>query len=127
MHGLYKLEETLCNELDAIGEKNDITNTSLEKVDKLSHALKNVQKVIEHFEEMGEEGGSYRSYGDMPYSYERRGGSYARKRDSRGRYSRDYSRAEDDMTMELRELMKTAPNSKVRKHIEELISEIEDA
>lgn len=96
MHGIYKVEEMLCDELEKIGEKDELTAGSLETADKLSHALKNVQKIIDYYEEMGEDdgysgaggqgdnmggnmggttGGSYRG-GNY------RGGSYAR--DGRG-------------------------------------------
>lgn len=105
MHGIYKVEEMLCEELEKLGEKDELTAGSLETADKLSHALKNVIKIIETYEEMGEEdgyssaggqgggnqggggnrgGGSYRggSYagggGGRRRSYEGGGGSYAR-------------------------------------------------
>ncbi len=124
MHGIYKVEEMLCEELEKIGEKDELTAGSLETADKLSHALKNVQKIIDYYEEMGDEdgysraggqggnmtggntvGGSYRGGSYRGGSYARGGrggrtgsnqyGSYARGRDSRGRYSgRGYSRAE---------------------------------
>ena len=57
MHGIYKVEEMLCEELEKIGEKDELTAGSLETADKLSHALKNVQKIIDYYEEMGEDDG----------------------------------------------------------------------
>ena len=96
MHGIYKVEEMLCDELEKIGEKDELTAGSLETADKLSHALKKKKKIIDYYEEMGEDdsysgaggqggnmggnmggttGGSYRG-GNY------RGGSYAR--DGRG-------------------------------------------
>lgn len=57
MHGIYKVEEMLCEELEKIGEKDELTAGSLETADKLSHALKNVQKIIDYYEEMGEDEG----------------------------------------------------------------------
>jgi len=146
MHGIYKVEEMLCDELEKIGEKDELTAGSLETADKLSHALKNVQKIIDYYEEMGEgEGGYSRREGDGMWtaegSYARdgrggsyRGGSYARgrgryaKRDSMGRYSsRGYSRAEghEKMVMELRELMADAPNEDIKRRMKDLVSEIE--
>ena len=136
MHGIYKLEEMLCDELDQLGQKEELTAGALETADKLAHSLKNVQKIIEYYETMGDDysnaqggnrggnmGNSYR------YSYrDSRGrGSYARKRDSRGRYSRNYSRAGEDMVQELHELMNEAPNDNIRRSIEELIKEVEMA
>lgn len=146
MHGIYALEEMLCDELEKIGEKNDLTAGSLETADKLSHALKNVQKIIEYYESMGDDEGGYsRRDGDGMWtaegSYARdgrggysRGGSYARgrgryaKRDSMGRYSgRGYSRADGthEMVAELKDLMKDAPNAQIKQRMQELVSEIE--
>ena len=134
MHGIYKVEEMLCDELEKIGEKDELTAGSLETADKLSHALKNVQKIIEHYENMGEggySGADWRGDGTHPNRY---GASYARgrgsraKRDSMGRYSsRGYSRADgtDEMLAELRELMADAPNAHIKKRMQELVSEIE--
>ena len=152
MHGIYKVEEMLCDELEKIGEKDELTAGSLDTADKLSHALKNVHKIIEYYEEMGDDGG-YSNAGDgmggtmtggtRGGSYARGGrggryytigGSYARgrgrnaKRDSMGRYSsRGYSRAEgtEDMVAELRELMHDAPNEDIKRRMQDLVSEIE--
>ena len=95
MHGIYKVEEMLCEELEKIGEKDELTAGSLETADKLSHALKNVQKIIDYYEEMGEDEGysnaGGQGGGDMGggtrggSSY--RGGSYAR---GGGRNRRSY-------------------------------------
>ena len=98
MHELYELKDMLCKELKEYGEKGELTAGSLETIDKLAHAMKNLDRVIEAYEDDGEYSG--RSYPDgMGGSYARggrgsyRGGSYARgrmnaRRDSMGRYSR---------------------------------------
>lgn len=101
MHELYELKEMLCKELEEYGRKGDLSAGSLEIVDKLAHALKNLDKIIEAKEEesgeyssaggegsyrggsyRGGRGGSYRggSYDDgmMTGGSYRRGGSYAR-------------------------------------------------
>lgn len=95
MHNVYKLKETLCKELEEYGNKEKIDANTLEVVDKLAHAIKNIDKIIETYEEQ-ESGGSFarggNSYGMMPqYAYDDM--SYARgrgrnaRRDSMGRYS----------------------------------------
>lgn len=111
MHAIYKLEEMLCEELEKIGEKEELTAGSLETADKLAHALKNVQKIISYYEEMGDGeeysgaggnmgggggnqggGSSNRSYrgGNSRTSYARGGGSsYERGRS----YARSSARA----------------------------------
>jgi len=101
MHELYELKEKLCDELKNYGTK-EVTASNLEVIDKLTHATKNLDKVIEAYEEEGEYssrsypdgmGGSYRGYSREGRGYSREGGySNARgrmnaQRDSRGRYS----------------------------------------
>lgn len=150
MHKLYELKEMLCEELKKYGGK-DLSAGSLEVIDKLSHAIKNIDKIIESYGEEEEysnagggsyaQGGSYARGGGnrgggnrgggrsnaMGGSYARGGGSYAQRRDSRGRYSREqgYSMAGDEMAMELRELMEDAPNEQIRMDIQRLIEKVE--
>lgn len=122
-HELYELKEKLCEELKEYGRKGDLTAGALEVVDKLAHAAKNVEKLIEADEE-GYSGryvpGSY--YYDDGRSY-RGGNSYARgrnaKRDSMGRYSRD------GMADKLRELMEDAPDEHTRHEIQRLADKME--
>lgn len=131
MHELMELKEMLCEELEKYGNE-ELTAGSLEVVDKLSHAIKNIGKIIEMYEDEDYSneyrGDSYRQGSYRGESYRRgngrrssrRGGSYAQRRDSMGRYSRDGS-----MVEELRDLMEDAPNEKTRKEFEKFISKIE--
>ena len=85
MKHLEKLKEALCEELDKFGKSGDITVNSLEKINKLTDTIKNIDKIM-----MLEEDGGY-SEGYMDDGM-MRGNSYARgrrnaKRDSMGRYS----------------------------------------
>lgn len=129
MHELYELKDMLCKELKEYGEKGELTAGSLDTIDKLAHAMKNLDRVIESYEEDGEYSG--RSYPDgMGGSYargrySREGRSYARgrmnaRRDSMGRYSRD-----DGMIEELRDLMKDAPNEAIKRDIQRLVDKME--
>lgn len=104
MHDVKKLKEMLMEELAEYGKGKELTMGSLDMVDKLAHACKNLCKIVESGEE--EEysradgmGGSYRMRGSYRGSYADDGGSYRRRRDSMGRYSREggYSRAEDEL------------------------------
>ena len=47
MKELYKLKESLVNELADYGTKGGLTASTLDTIDKLAHATKNVIKVIE--------------------------------------------------------------------------------
>lgn len=101
MHRLEELKERLCEELEEYGTR-EMTAGSLDVIDKLAHAVKNINKIIDK--------GGYSS---------------ARRRDAMGRYSSDYSRAAEDMTRQLRELMEQAPNEMTRKELEKLVERME--
>lgn len=50
MHKVYKLRDTLCNELEEFGAKEKIDAQSLDMIDKLAHAIKNIDKVLCDYE-----------------------------------------------------------------------------
>ena len=142
MNELYELKEKLCKELKHYNSE-ELTANNLSVIDKLSHAVKNIDKIIEKYEE--EEGGSY-GYGTYEGSYRgggrsnrgsyNNGNSYARgrgrnaKRDSMGRYSREggsyegYSR-NSDIASELREMMMDAPDEQTRMEYQRVINKLE--
>ena len=136
MHKIYELKEQLCDELEEYGGKGELDMSTLEIVDKLSHTIKNLDKIIESYEEE-----EYSSRGSYNYrdggSYERGRGSYerggrgrssyarGRRRDGMGRYSRNMS-YDSDMVMELRELMNEAPDEQTRQEMQRLISKMEN-
>ena len=107
MNELYELKDRLMKELEEYGRKGDLSAGSLEVVDKLAHTVKNLCKVIEDMEDEG-----------YSNTY---GRSYARKRDSMGRYSRDgYS-----MARRLRDMSYDAPDEQTRREMERLASKVE--
>ena len=147
----YKMEELremLCEELDNMAGK-EITTGSLEIIDKLTHSIKSIDTIMA-MEEAGyseeySRRGSYRggSYRDGAYdgsyedgSYEEGGrsrrGSYARgrgrnaRRDSRGRYSRRYSRAEDMMQEKLEDMMEETDDPKVKHALQKALTQMEE-
>ena len=133
MHKLYKLKDMLCEELESYGDHDKLTSSSLETIDKLAHAAKNVTKVIESCEE--ESGMSGRSYR----------GSYDGGMSNRGRYSMDgyyyddgmsrrrgraangrfVSRDGSDISRRLREMMQDAPDENTRMEIQRLADRME--
>ena len=118
MRELYELKDKLCKELEEYGSKQ-LDVGSLDVIDRLSHAIKNLDKIIDRYEG-NEYSGRYPMYHD--------GVSFARKRDSMGRYSRGrmgYSRADDTMITELREMMHDAPDDRTRLEFQNFISKLE--
>jgi len=133
MHDLYNLKEMLCKELSDYGKDGGLSLSSLETIDKLAHAAKNVAKLIEESEEYSRDGGSYRSYdggsyyGNSRYSrdgyyYDGGGMSGRRGRAANGRFvSRDGS----EMARRLREMMEDAPDESVKREIGRLAEKME--
>lgn len=139
MHDIYELKEMLMKELEEYGRKGELQDVgSLEIIDKLAHAIKNICKIIEAAED--EEysnsmaGGSYEGNNMGMGGSNARGGygggqsrnSYARgrgrnaRRDSMGRYSSEsrrysreggYSRTDEmeDMVESIRSMMQELP------------------
>lgn len=131
MHKLIELKEMLCKELEEYGERDNLDVGGLDVVDKLAHAIKNIDKIIEADEEYS--GRSYRgSYGggrsyeggrgyDGGRSYEggrsMRGRGRNARRDSMGRYS---SAAD-----ELQRLIDEAPDEQTRMELERMMQRFE--
>ena len=136
MHGVYELKEMLCKELEEYGSKGELSAGTLDIVDKLAHTIKNLDKIIEVYEEdegSYYDGGSYEEGGrSMARGRSYRGtyrGSYARgrnaRRDSRGRYSSEGYSRNGDIADRLRELMEDAPDEKTRQEIHKLVMKME--
>ena len=134
MKELYELKEKLMDHLESYSKK-EMTGSNLEIVDKLTHTIKNLCKIIEDAESGGGSyammgsyarggqddsyrGGRYSGYG-MSYADRRGRGSDAR-RDSMGRYSSAHGMVED-----LRELMEDAPDQQTRMEFEKFIRKME--
>lgn len=138
MDALYELKDKLCQELEEYGDK-ELSAGSLSTIDSLAHTIKNLDKIIESYEEEDYSGayydGSYEGTGNMGGSYPRRysrergRGSYAMargrgrnaRRDSMGRYSRDNKM----MAQELRDLMEDAPNEHIKMELQKVIQKVE--
>lgn len=136
MDYMHELKEKLCDELEEIAKKGELGAGDLEIVHKLTDTIKNIDKI-----EIMKEDGGYSQAGDWEMegrgSYNR-GSSYrGRKRDSMGRYARDwrddsrrmYSRADakEDMIVKMEDLMAMAGSEKERKAIERCMNQLENA
>ena len=111
MKELYELKEMLSDELKEYGKKGELKNAgTLDVVDKLAHTVKNLDKIIESYDE-----GKSGYYPRTGHIYD--GGSFRNsyRRDDMGRYSRD------GLADKLRELMKDAPDDRTRMEIQKLV------
>lgn len=119
MEKLYELKDLLCDELEKVAEKGELTAGSLETVEKLTHSLKSLLAIMEMEGEsfangrnyMGNYGGNFRT-------------SYARGR-GRGYSRRGYSR-DGDLTDRLMDIMADVDDPKVKQSIRKVIEKMED-
>lgn len=137
MKAMEDLRDMLCEELDEIARKQEMSAGDLEAVHKLTDTIKNIDKIS-----IMEEDGEYSQAGDWEMegrgSYGR-GNSYANRGRHyvRGHYSRDggrgvmrgYSRdgARDRMMEQLESMMGDASNEKERQAIRRCIEQLENA
>ena len=134
---LKKICDTLNRELEHANEKisragGNITGDDLSYIDRLTHAIKSVKTTMAMMEAEDEgESGYYmpmygRSYGDRSYGM-RDGNSYARRRDSMGRFTsrRGGMSYDDGMVEELRDLMDRAPDEATKREFHKLITRLE--
>lgn len=136
MNEIYELKELLMKELEEYGRKGVLESAgSLEIIDKLAHAIKNICKIIESSEEDGQP-----SY-DGSYNRDSRGVSKAaRRRDSMGRYSRDgripyrgdvryegnsYGGEMEDMVESIRGMMRELP-PEVQRDAQRFVQKLEE-
>lgn len=91
---LYELRDNLKREIGELSNKNDITPTELDRLYKAVDIIKDIT-TIEAMEDGGYSNANYSNanYSNTNYAYDdgmrymRRGNSYARGRDSMGRYT----------------------------------------
>lgn len=123
MDYMYELKDMLCEELEHIAEKGELTAGSLETIDKLTHSIKSLATIIAMDE-------SEYSYDDMGGTSNRyyRGNSYARRgrysRANRGGYSRRrYSRDDemDKMVEKLEKMMEQTDDQNAKNAIQQAI------
>lgn len=116
MKALYNLKDKLCDELDEIAHKPDLSAGDLETVHKLTDTIKNIDKIC-MIEEKGYSEDGYSRSDDRRSSYA------GRRRDSMGRYSRDGSK--EHMVSKLEDMMHDTDSDTMKSAIRKCISEIE--
>ena len=130
--------ETLCDVIsDKIAEKTrkvksgGMSDGDLETIDKLTHSLASVKKIMAFMEDEGYSGNYPMSYTDGSYRNSYRG-SYARgrsnpRRDGMGRYSGEYGYSRNDLADKMRDLMREAPDDRTRQEIQRMVDKLENA
>lgn len=135
---LEELCHTVGNKISEANDKikmagGDLTGGDTEFLDRLTHILKSIKTTMAMMDAEGDGysrdngySGNYNSnYSGRyypGYSYAR--GRYAR-RDSMGRYSHGYSRGDEEMVEQVRELMEKAPDDQTRRDFQKILDRME--
>ena len=112
MHELTNLKDMLVKELEEYAKNGTISKSSLENIDKLAHATKNVIKVIDSCEKEGYSNYSGRSY-NMDNSY----------RDGRSYRGDGYSYS-DNPKGELYRLIETTSDERTKDELRRILDRI---
>ena len=128
MQKLYELREKLCKQLEEYPEK-ELTSATLDVIDKLTHTIKNLDKIIDKHEAKEYSNTypdmtAYSAYDTMVPPRVSYAGRRNTRRDSMGRYSGGYSR-NNDMIMELTDLMAEAPDERTRMEFQKFIQKMQ--
>ena len=128
---IYDAEHLLCKGFHEINEKDSLDKNTLEMMGELIDAAKDYYEITmraeypEYSHGYSRDGYSRNDY-SMRNDYMYDGNqSYARRRDSRGRYSRGYSRG-DDVIAKLEEKMNNATTDQEREKYRKMIIEMEN-
>ena len=139
MQKMEELRDMLCEELEKITKKGELSAGSLDVVDKLTHSIKSIDTIMamegsgysnarggRGGSDGGNRGGGYsRNYmyeGDGSYE----GGSYARggRRGGANQYG-SYDDGREMMVHELKDLMHSAPNEEMKMEFKRFIQKME--
>lgn len=115
MDELYELKDKLMKELKDYAGNGKFSKDDVE-------SIKYITSSIDHICNIADEEGYSGNYPYMGRAYDGRSyrGSYARSRDSMGRYSGERGYSRDGLADKLRELMDEAPDEHIRMEIKRL-------
>ncbi len=125
MHEMEELKQMLCDELEKITRKGELSAGSLDAVDKLTHSIKSIDTIIA-MEESGYSNEYANEYSGRNMSRGRDGRySYARgRRGGRRGYSRDDSMM--SMKYQLQDMLEDANTEEERRMIQKWMKQVED-
>ena len=138
MHRLEEFKQMLMRELEDIAKKGELSAGSLDAVDKLTHSIKSICYIIDNMDDEGSSGARGRgrnarrdsmgrySNDDMMYDMSYEGRSYENRGGNRSNRSGRYSRDNDEIMEQLRELEMNTDDSKVKRMIREWMKQVED-
>ena len=128
MEYMYELKEKLCRELEEVARNPEMGAGDLELIHKLTDTIKNIDKIDALEDDGYSRDGDWEMEGRGRYN---RGSSYARRRDSRGRYTSDRRYSRDDakthMIEQMEQMMNGTQNEREREIIRRAMEQLEQA
>jgi hypothetical protein len=130
MKVLYELKDRLTRELDEIAMQQDITESSLDIIDKLTHSIKSIETIIAMNETQRHSFDNYNSrdrYSSMDSYRSMDGYSERRGRDSMGRYTSREGYSEhknDELKHQLEDIYQYTKDEQSRNMIQKWIKEL---
>lgn len=126
MNSMYELRDKLCEGLDDIARKGDVSMGDLDVIHKAVSAIKNIDKIAmlegghSHDDGYSQDG---KWEADMRGTFGR-GNSYRRNRDSMGRYSR--GDAQEHMRMQIENMIHDTDNERVKEALRRCMGALVD-
>lgn len=125
MKSMYRLRDMLCDELDAIAEKGELSMGDLDIAHRAVATIKNIDKIAAmggySHDDGYSRGGKWEA--DMRGTFGH-GNSYRRGRDSMGRYSR--GDAQEHMRMQLENMIHDTDNERVKEALRRCMGALVD-
>ena len=124
MHTYYKVKDMLCEELERVANKGELTAGSLDIVDKLTHSIKSIDTIIAMEDYEG-------GHSERGYAYARRGRRGGMSYDDMGHdtaytrrgYSRDDNK--DHLISRLENMAMDTTDERMKATIHKCINELE--
>lgn len=115
MRAYDDIKHMLCDEIKKISRQEELTSSTLDTLDKLTHSLKSITTIMAMEDEGYSKTGRYRSsrYADGGRSMRGRGRGYS------------YGDAKDDMIEQLEDMLEMAESKAERSAIERCIRQLE--
>ena len=124
-----KTKAMLENALEDVANKGELTSSNLDIIEKLICSIKNINDI----EDMERSSYENRSFDSRPsrgytngydYDYDQGGRSYARRRNSMGRYTNDHESELNEIIAEMHELKNRVSDPSTKHRIEDMIKEL---
>lgn len=130
MHMYEDIKNMLCDELEEVTRKGELTAGSLDIIDKITHAIKSIDTIVamERYDDDNHTRRYTRGDGESMIRGDGRRSYAPRRRDAMGRYTTRYTRddAKADMVADLHEIMNDTTDENLKHEVKKFIEKVEN-